>query len=66
MRLLSFLQTDLDVLLLLESQYNYSYLLLNLQKLNRPVKAKYDFDNQAGDVNKEEEIDENLEDKGVE
>jgi len=66
LRLLSFLQTDLDVLLLLESQYNYSFLLLNLQKLNRPVKAKYDFNNQTGDINKEEDIDENLEDKTVE
>ena len=42
LRLLSFLQTDLDVLLLLESQYAYSSLLLNLQKANRPLKAKYD------------------------
>jgi hypothetical protein len=35
LRLLSFLQSDLDVLLLLESQYNCSNLLLNLQHINR-------------------------------
>lgn len=52
---MSFLQTDLDVLLLLESQYSYISLLLNLQKANRPIKAKYDFNDQTGDVNKEEE-----------
>ena len=52
---MSFLQTDLDVLLLLESQYSYISLLLNLQKANRPIKAKYDFNDQTGDINKEEE-----------
>jgi hypothetical protein len=36
LRLLAFLQSDLDLLLLIESQYNSSYLLLNLQKSNRP------------------------------
>jgi len=35
LRLLSFLQSDLDVLLLLEAQYDYSNILLNLQSINR-------------------------------
>lgn len=35
LRLLSFLQSDLDILLLIESQYNSTRLLLNLQKSNR-------------------------------
>lgn len=55
LRLLSYLQTDLDVLLLLESQYSYTSLLLNLQRANRPIKAKYDFNDQTGNVNKEED-----------
>ena len=35
LRLLGFLQSDLDVLLLIESQYNSSRVLLELQKKNR-------------------------------
>lgn len=60
LRLLSFLQTDLDVLLLLESQYAYSSLLLSLQKANRPLKAKYDFYNETDNINQEEDLNENL------
>lgn len=35
LRLLGFLQSDLDILLLIESQYQSTRLLLNLQKSNR-------------------------------
>jgi hypothetical protein len=42
-RLLSFLQSDLDVLLLLESQYNTNSLLFALQKTNRSIIANYDY-----------------------
>lgn len=52
-RLLSYLQSDLDVLLLLESQYDYTTLFLNLQSANRPLKANYDFDSKTDNVNKE-------------
>jgi hypothetical protein len=60
LKLLSFLQTDLDVLLLLESQYTYSSLLLSLQKANRPLKAKYDFYDETGNINQEEDHNESL------
>ncbi len=60
LKLLSFLQTDLDVLLLLESQYTYSRLLLSLQKANRPLKAKYDFYDETGNINQEEDHNESL------
>jgi hypothetical protein len=60
LKLLSFLQTDLDVLLLLESQYSYSSLLLSLQKANRPLKAKYDFYDETGNINQEEDHNESL------
>lgn len=52
-RLLSYLQSDLDVLLLLESQYDYSAVLLNLQRANRPEAAKYDYNNETGHTNRE-------------
>lgn len=52
-RLLSYLQSDLDVLLLLESQYDYSAVLLNLQRVNRPEAAKYDYNNETGHINRE-------------
>jgi len=48
-RLLSFLQSDLDVMLLLESQYEYSKILLNLQAMNRtnPIHIKLNMDDPA-------------------
>ncbi len=42
---MSFLQSDLDVLLLLESQYNITSLLFALQRTNRSIKADYDYSN---------------------
>ena len=36
LRLLAFLQSDLDLLLLIEAQYNSTDMLLSLQKSNRP------------------------------
>jgi hypothetical protein len=36
LKLLSFLQCDLDLLLLIEAQYSINKVLLNLQKSNRP------------------------------
>ena len=42
---MSFLQSDLDVLLLLESQYNITSLLFALQRTNRSIIADYDYSN---------------------
>jgi hypothetical protein len=50
---LSFLQSDLDVLLLIESQYSSTNLLLNLQRSNRPIRANYDFNNEEVEINKD-------------
>jgi hypothetical protein len=60
--LLSYLQTDLDVMLLLESQYSYSNLFLNLQKSNRPMKADYDFYNEDDNINNENDFNDELND----
>ena len=58
-RLLSYLQSDLDVMLLLESQYSYTKILLNLQRTCRLNPTNYDFsdpscENQNTDSNEEE------------
>ena len=50
---MSFLQSDLDVLLLIESQYSSTNLLLNLQRSNRPIRANYDFNNEEVEINKD-------------
>jgi len=50
-RLLSFLQSDLDVLLLLESQYNTNSLLFALQKTNRSIVANYDYSDPGEVIN---------------
>lgn len=42
---MSFLQSDLDVLLLLESQYNITSLLFALQRTSRSIIADYDYSN---------------------
>ena len=42
---MSFLQSDLDVLLLLESQYNIKSLLFALQRTSRSIIADYDYSN---------------------
>ncbi len=60
--MLSYLQTDLDVMLLLESQYSYSNLFLNLQKSNRPMKADYDFYNEDDNINNENDFNDELND----
>ena len=52
---MSFLQSDLDVLLLLESQYNTSSLLLALQKSNRSILANYDYSNNDEIINNDEQ-----------
>ena len=69
LRLLSFLQSDLDVLLLLESQYDTTSLLLELQKASRPILANYDYGPDAEHNNTsvdENEFDELKDLKGLE
>ncbi len=57
-RFLSYLICDLDVLLLIESQYNSSQLLLNLQKANRINNLNFNNDgSMALDDDNENQVD---------
>lgn len=49
LNLISILQCDLDTLLLLETQYNSTSILLNLQKSNRPSTINFDFNSKETD-----------------
>ena len=53
-RFLSYLICDLDVLLLIESQYNASELLLNLQKANKINSMNFGQD-ESNDLNTNED-----------
>lgn len=52
---MSFLQSDLDVLLLLESQYGTTSLLFALQRTNRSIIANYDYSNPDEVINNDAE-----------
>ena len=50
LRLLSYLQSDLDILLLVESQYGCNKLLLNLQKASRVKQVSYQVEESEGNL----------------
>jgi hypothetical protein len=65
LRLLNYLQSDLDVLLLMESQYNTSELMLHLQNANKASKSQLDLncadqDEQDNDMDETENLVEDL------
>lgn len=56
LKLISILQCDLDVLLLLETQYNSTNILLGLQRANRPLNIDHDYDGEAPFEDNDEDV----------
>lgn len=52
------MQSDLDVMLLLETQYNLTELMLKLQRSNRPRHTPYDPNSEVGSMLSDELSDE--------